>query len=685
MKRKSSKPLKSLPALLAAALWLLAPMSAQRAQEPAPQESPAARQSPAAQAKSDAQAAQADEASLVTAYAPGSRAAFPETFDAAAASGKPLVYARPAGAEPSAAGPAWVLSASFLDAPPELAAPPAPAATPNAGAAATPTAGAAATPAASAAASSSTPTPASSPAPTPSPSPEPTPATTPAPTPAPAAAPAPPRKLLVFTVPQLPRGVYEVSYADSGRGLTTRILVEPHLRAARGLLTGKPGDELEVSFGIEAVHVVAEDAGVSPRRVEVTLAPGDASVVELAPGEAAAKTTGDDGFATWKVRLKAEGEAMLAAAAPDFVPAATRVVSAAPPPAAAPPRARSADRKAAEAAEAAAREERKARDAQADADKAAAELLMLEEQLSGGRKSGPGDEAAARAEAQRARERVGGAREALARSQSTLKGAARAEARRLGEFFDARAEALRWEPASGLDRQRVGPGPGPLSPDDLLPGDVILMGGVKPLSAAIMGGETGVYGKFAIYSHAALYVGGGQVAEMLGGGYTLQPVAASIKGATHAHVYRWPRLARAQGELVARHARTFAGRLYAEQQIKVLATLAARDATRAVLALGGPQAIAAGFALVELEVALRGLVVDADRLSGGARQLICSELVAQSYHHAGLPAPFDARWNVTFWPSLSPLLTSDDRRHDYTTPNSLAFSGLLQKVGWLGG
>lgn len=579
--------LKPLLTLAAASLCLVAPAPAPRAQ------SPAAPQAAAANVE------------LIPSHAPGSVAAFPETFDAPPDTAPLLVYARLAEAAAPPGGQTWILRARLVESPA-------------------------------------------------------------------VADGAPPRKLLAFAVPQLPRGVYEVSYAGGGRRLATRILVEPQLLAARGLVSGNPGEEREVSFGIDTLHLAAEDVGVVERRVMVTLELGDASVAELAPGQTASKMAAADGFATWKIRLKAAGETMLTASAPDYTPAETRVVNS--PEAPADSEAAKADKRADEAAKDADKEDEKARAARADVDRETAHLLFLQHHMSARMSRAPaGVSADIRIERdlKKSAERVGERRKDLAESSRELANAERREARLLGDFFEARAQAA----GAGL----AAVGPRLLSQSDLLPGDIILMRGVKPLSLSIRVAEAVSYGRLAMYSHSALYVGDGLIAEMLGDGYHLRPVAASIDGATHADVYRWGGLSRQQRDLVAAKGRTFRGTLYAERQIKVLAAVAVLDpAVRASGLAPGADLLAAAALL-----ALPRFLADADAVSGGVREMICSEMVAYSYHHAGLPADFAGRWNVRYWSSLDSLVRTDDRSHDYTTPNSLAFSGLLEQAGRL--
>lgn len=74
---------------------------------------------------------------------------------------------------------------------------------------------------------------------------------------------------------------------------------------------------------------------------------------------------------------------------------------------------------------------------------------------------------------------------------------------------------------------------------------------------------------------------------------------------------------------------------------------------------------------------VKALVAAADEFAGGRRKMICSELVAWIYRDAGLDL------NVTHWKRFSDLklLTTEDRRKDYTTPNMLATSRSLRQIG----
>jgi hypothetical protein len=555
------------------------------------------------------QPAQEDLYKVVNSYPPGAVGVFPEPLELPAGAIPPAVFAWPAGAQPPLTQ-VWVVHTSLVNAKPESDEKP-PEATPGAG-----------QPPAS-------------------------------------------QKLLAFTVPQLPRGNYVVSYLPPGSGAkkSMDISVEPQLQAEHGLLAGNPGDVVEVSFGLETSYVADLSRGVSQRHVPVTLLITNASVAELATGQTASQMTGEDGFATWKVRLKAAGETALRATAPDFEPAEARLVSSPPP---ATPGESDAERSANRAAAEAAAQGKLARAARVASEKAAAEMLILKQGTAAGEKGGGG----AVLEKRRSRA-VEERQSATARQALQLKEMATARAR-LEEMATARtararivAEGAGSPTMTFPDEARAKFPEEPLSllsPDGLLPGDIILMRGVKLYSTAILGAETLNFFRAAPYSHAALYVGDGMVAEMLKDGYVLHPLGLSIDEATQADVYRWEQLSEAQRAQIAEKAKSYAGTPYAWPQITVLGAAATGVAPPGALLV--PALIA-------------------DRWSGGSRQMICSELVARAYHHAGLDPTVEGLWQVRFWPTLAEILLSDDRRHDYTTPNALAASPLLRSKGRL--
>jgi hypothetical protein len=605
MNTKLKPTLKCLFIFSSIALCLTATSPVQRAQKSAPttttQPAPATTQSAPATTDPTTASAQVASEKLVVSYPPGALAAFPEPLEQSPGTFRPSVYASPVGAQ-FPAERVWLLDASLIEAK-------------SAGTEETRLPGG--TPAESAAAAPTT---------------------------------RAPKSLVAFFVPQLPRGAYDVRYLDAGGIKTTRIFIEPQLQAAHGLVAGNPGDELEVGFGIETSYVADKMEGAVQTRVPVTLKVGDASVVELAPEQQASKTTGEDGFATWKIRFKAVGETMLTASAPDFEPAESRVLSTRRPDA---PDAKKIEGQADKAANAADTQTEKSRAAQAEVEKTVAKILLLREKLATGAASFGAKDVRGYTE-----NHLYEMNERRTLAEREMTAADIKEARWLTELSAARAQLAAITPATptAVEMPRL------LDGTELLPGDVILMRGVKFYSTAILGAEVLNFGSGANYSHSAIYVGDGMVAEMLGNGYKLNPWPVSIDKATNVDVYRWRNLTGAQRALIAKKARSYGGTLYAEPQIFLLGLAAA-----SVPPIGG--------------LALAALGVD--YRSGGERQMICSELVARSYHHAGLEMSVAQSWKLKFWSSLGEVLTSDDRLHDYTTPNALAVSGILTKEGRL--
>jgi hypothetical protein len=193
---------------------------------------------------------------------------------------------------------------------------------------------------------------------------------------------------------------------------------------------------------------------------------------------------------------------------------------------------------------------------------------------------------------------------------------------------------------------------------------VLLIRGDSYVSAAIRVFERSQFRRNVDYSHAALYVGeiDGQrmVAEMLGNGYKLHPLKASMEDDNIVDAYRWrgvQPLTQALRDRIVAKARSFGGKRYSWLQIDLL------RAAAGILLPG------------ENSIPLGARAWGVDLVSRGESEMICSEMVVWSYHHAGLD-PEATGW----WPALRGILTDDVRRHDYTTPNTLAVS---DKFGFL--
>lgn len=155
----------------------------------------------------------------------------------------------------------------------------------------------------------------------------------------------------------------------------------------------------------------------------------------------------------------------------------------------------------------------------------------------------------------------------------------------------------------------------------------------------------------ATYSHAAMYVGNGIVAEMTGSGYRETSLAAWYSNNEYADIYRNVHIGNL-GPLVAAVARSYSGTNYASWQIEVLGVTALSP--RVV----GP--------IITSQAYVSYLAQDA-----GPRRMICSELVARAFAAVGNAATL----RVTLWPTLDLIGDlSDNFRWDFTTPTVLSRS-----------
>lgn len=136
-----------------------------------------------------------------------------------------------------------------------------------------------------------------------------------------------------FDTPRLPAGVYDLWYEGGspkvspagGANLTnppkpaasqwTTIEIRASLRAASAVVRGKLGTTVDLIVG---------DAGAKSK-FKVTV-DGFGKVAELAPGQAATASTGDDGLAHFKVRIIGRGDVYVYARSPGFESVAIRIV-----------------------------------------------------------------------------------------------------------------------------------------------------------------------------------------------------------------------------------------------------------------------------------------------------------------------------------------------------------------------
>lgn len=196
-----------------------------------------------------------------------------------------------------------------------------------------------------------------------------------------------------------------------------------------------------------------------------------------------------------------------------------------------------------------------------------------------------------------------------------------------------------------------------LSVTALEPGDVLLTQGRDGLSKAIRLGEAIELNlPFAdTFSHSAIYVGDGKVAEMLGTGFAVTPLAKRYAESQRVDVLRDGSIGPQGGAAVVDAVMKYAGTPYGFFQIGVFSS--------AILFPGNPQ-------MVENSPAY-GLYKSRD---AGTRRMICSELVAKAFDDASLPI------EVTLWPTLAPISSDKEFRMDFTSPTMFALSPDLGRL-----
>ncbi|PIE83154.1 MAG: hypothetical protein CSA09_03565 [Candidatus Contendobacter odensis] len=156
-----------------------------------------------------------------------------------------------------------------------------------------------------------------------------------------------------------------------------------------------------------------------------------------------------------------------------------------------------------------------------------------------------------------------------------------------------------------------------LSINDLEPADILLSTGKSVVSTAIRGGT------MSRYSHAALYIGNGQVIESIGSGVTQQSLSSAMSDDTLVTVYRRINMRDAQAKKVIQYAKAQLGKKY--------------DAAGAI---GGGVTSASGvFIGIFLGPLVTTAAVGADLLNrhNPEAAFYCSELVAIAFEKAGVP------------------------------------------------
>jgi len=476
------------------------------------------------------------------------------------------------------------------------------------------------------------------------------------------------KQFISFVVPQLSEGTYVAYYEIPGGAKESMLLsIAPQLYVADGLVEGKPGDVVKVRVGIDTMFILRKDE-MRPvqRQIDITLRSEDMGVADLAPGQSPTVKTDNDGYGTWKVRINRSGTAILTATAPQFEQAQVYVAGTQP----ASEEMAHLAREVQKAEAVAISEEEEARRKQAELEKLTKELLAVEQELAQSKmeQAAMSDVAARTAEADKSSQ-TARRTEGRPKREKNLQ-AKRDSMTALVKNVETKVMHERMEVFTALRQLNAvearfdAVSRPPFSVADLLPGDVLLVQGSGFVSSTIRFFEGRQLSMPGTYSHAALYVGelggGKMVAEMLKQGHTLNPLEVSMRGAGIVDVYRWPGLSDDRRARIAANGRQYNGKLYAFPQLDVLRK-------------------AAGLKLSLMPLGAYAAAVDL--ISGGKKQMICSELVSWAYHDAGLD-PQATR----FWPSLGSILTSDERHHDYTTPNTLAErNSSFRQVGRLKG
>ena len=155
-----------------------------------------------------------------------------------------------------------------------------------------------------------------------------------------------------------------------------------------------------------------------------------------------------------------------------------------------------------------------------------------------------------------------------------------------------------------------------MHPNDLQTADILLSTGDALASAAIR------IHTMSRYSHASLYIGGGQVIEAIGSGVTLQSVPQAVKDDRLVSVYRRLHITPGQANMVVRYARQQIGKDY--------------DLSGAL----GSGARTAGGSMVGIflsPIVAIGLAADLYNRANPEAAFFCSELVTLAFENAALP------------------------------------------------
>ena len=465
-----------------------------------------------------------------------------------------------------------------------------------------------------------------------------------------------------FIVPQLDRGRYDAWYGSADLARATDSLTFdaiPQLLVENAITRGDPLSVVDVDVRIFSPKLTRKGSSV-PEQVSavVTLKPRDPSVAQVVSSQRV--RTDKNGYARWRVRIKKAGIASLVASAHQFESAVLTVVGM---PAPGPSFSQA---KLAYLNDRAAALERSAASALAVANQRGAnvreESTLLVAKQAGGVNT-TADNAAAVGDKSAARVSAQPSELARLREQATKAGL---------EAKTARAAAQAWAATTA-------PEPRSISDSDLQPGDVLLVLGSSTISEKIRNFEQRNLGGQVSYSHASIYLGEFNHQKMVGEmwltGFWITPLPVSVRGTYLVDVYRFRQLPDAKRqELANLTARMFSNgsrvvRTDSPSFLSFGSFLPYAFEEIGLLGLAGT-----GWPAGLVMSTIRNYV---DPNAGGRRKMICSELVAWTYHDAGLEL------EVPYWKVLSDLnvFTSHERQHDYTTPNMLAHSRNLGIVG----
>ena len=159
-----------------------------------------------------------------------------------------------------------------------------------------------------------------------------------------------------------------------------------------------------------------------------------------------------------------------------------------------------------------------------------------------------------------------------------------------------------------------------ISPEELQPGDILLSADKGVASAGIR--------LFTVspVSHAAIYVGDGEIAEALGGGVGLRTTARVLEEESVVAVFRHPALDEERAVTLRRFARDQVGKPYDFVGVMMHAPFALQ---RRVCELPGVPTV--------LREACLSTLATFQLIHGGDDRFFCSQFVLESYRAAGLP------------------------------------------------